>query len=216
MRGSAILTILCGAALPYLSAGLSSKSFGDTSWGPKSIVSGLTAFVKVFTPAADAERLEARRLEREALPAVTPRQLTAKLREDFSERGYLFTGEISSEIYDDDCVFTDPTLSFVGLETFERNLAALQPILNVLLGDDRRVILRKGPELNRRDQSVEAQWRMSGAIRLPWKPRIELNGATKFSYDPSRKGRIVRYDETWEISAADALLQLFKRGEKLD
>ena len=49
------------------------------------------------------------------------------LRDDF-RRGYLFSGEINPEIYAPNCVFTDPTLSFSGLNTFRRNINNLKPI----------------------------------------------------------------------------------------
>jgi len=35
---------------------------------------------------------------------------------------YIWTGDITEEMYDLFCSFTDPTLSFVGLDTFRRNL----------------------------------------------------------------------------------------------
>ena len=160
----------------------------------------------------DAAATAAREAERAAAPALTPSELVEGLRGDFSEKGYLFTGEISSELYDLGCYFQDPTIAFQGLETFETNLKNLQPILRALLGDDRMVILRDGPTLDEESQSVTAKWTMSGGIKLPWRPRIELDGATTFTYDPARKGRIVRYDETWEISALEALGQLFRSG----
>ena len=53
--------------------------------------------------------------------------MLAGLRADFEENEYLWSGKITTELYDEDCVFTDPTLSFTGLATFERNLANLDP-----------------------------------------------------------------------------------------
>ena len=53
--------------------------------------------------------------------------MLAGLRADFEEHEYLWSGKITAELYDEDCVFTDPTLSFGGLATFERNLANLDP-----------------------------------------------------------------------------------------
>jgi len=41
-----------------------------------------------------------------------------------------------------------------------------------------------------------------------------LIGKTKFTFDAKKKGRIVRYDEFWGISAKEALLQLVTPGEE--
>ena len=39
-----------------------------------------------------------------------------------------------------DCIFTDPTLSFRGLETFKRNLHNLQPVLKALVKERCRAL----------------------------------------------------------------------------
>ena len=51
-----------------------------------------------------------------------PNALVRDISREFTEAKYLWTGDITPEMYDLFCTITDPTLSFVGLETFERNL----------------------------------------------------------------------------------------------
>ena len=48
---------------------------------------------------------------------VTPEELLDGVRADYEERMYLWTGDIDPNLYDEDCTFTDPTLSFKGLAT---------------------------------------------------------------------------------------------------
>ena len=46
---------------------------------------------------------------------------------------------------------------------------------------------------------------------IPWKPKIDVIGRTKFWYkqeDGCDNFRVVFYDEEWEIPAGKALLQL--------
>lgn len=202
--------ICCCASNVKDEKGLS--TFAGTSTVVKAVVGSLTAIVNVIFPPRsltpeEQVALAARQAARQSAPQLELQTLMDGLREDF-RRQYLFTGQIDPNLYDDDCVFTDPTLSFTGLATFERNLASLRPVLDAVLGETRVELY----SLEASETCVTASWRMSGGIRLPWRPRIELRGRTRYTFDTSRKGRIVRYDEFWESSAAEQLLALFKPG----
>ena len=62
---------------------------------------------------------------------------------------------------------------------------------------------------------VTAKWRMIGDIKLPWSPRIDIGGRTKYS--PGKDGRIKSYSEQWDIDAGEALAQLVQpRKEAVD
>lgn len=90
-------------------------------------------------------------------PPPTPREraqasldgaaVLAGLRADFEEHEYLWSGRITAELYDEDCVFTDPTLSFGGLSTFERNLANLDPWIERFVPPGARSVDLKSIEL---------------------------------------------------------------------
>ena len=150
---------------------------------------------------------------------ISDAYLVHSLREDF-RRGYLFSGEIDPEIYATDCLFTDPTLSFSGLNTFRRNIANLKPIIEKYIGSC--AVLLHGIELKKIEKKVVADWTMYGTINLPWKPIINLQGQTTYTYDDSEngaKGRIIDYYERWQIPAVAALLQLLtptRQGECVD
>ena len=187
-----------------------SSAYGDTQTGVKVIIQGLTSFSNLFLSSSPVAK---RVYEKTNL---TPNEILNGVIGDF-ENGYLFSGQIDSEIYDEDCVFTDPTLSFKGLSTFERNIKALKPALDIFVGDSSVVLY--DCKIDQEAKEVKAIWRMSGAVNLPWKPRIELTGNTVLSYDSDRGGRIVDYYERWDLPAATALLQLLqpskKRAEKI-
>ena len=136
------------------------------------------------------------------------------LRRDFVEREYLWTGDIDASIYDEFCVFTDPTLSFTGLERFERNMEALRPLVERFIEPDRSVDL-ESIELDNEEGCVYAEWRMRGRIKVPWKPVIDVRGKTRYKLDPDNAGgRIVSYDEEWMVPARVALMQLITPGPK--
>lgn len=180
--------------------------FDTTPPAVRGLVSALTAVINTLNPPPPLEESTAARA------AVSREQLLAGLREEFVERLYLWTGDITPELYELDCRFTDPTLSFTGLATFQRNLASLQPVLRALL-NTREVDLLSlelvegtSPEAG----YVEAAWRMGADIAVPWQPRLELTGRTRFSFSAASHGRISRYDERWDIPALEALLQLVR------
>ena len=184
------------------------ESYEATPSPVKKLVSGLTAIVNSFGSAGAAE---AARAERTAYAsAVSPSELLEGVRADYEERMYLWTGDIDPNIYDADCTFTDPTLSFSGLDQFQRNIENLQPILQRLVKDP--VVELYTCDLDESERVVSATWRMKGDIALPWRPRIDLNGRTRFVYEPDAPamGRITEYIETWEIEAGDALMQLLR------
>lgn len=59
---------------------------------------------------------------------------------------------------------------------------------------------------------VVAEWRMTGTFVFPWHPKLDIRGRTRFGYDAEEGNRVVAYDESWNVSAAEALLQLVRPG----
>ena len=100
----------------------------------------------------------------------TPQELLERIRDDYVKNNYLWTGNIYLPAFDENCTFTDPTLSFVGRQTFVTNVANLQPFLKILKIEKAASELRS-IQLN--DTHVQSQWTMKGQfMALPWKPKI--------------------------------------------
>ena len=176
----------------------------------KLIVNGLTEIFKVFVV---NDREESSNLFSNSVAPTDPELLLESITSDFN-RGYLFTGDINFNIYDEDCKFTDPTISFRGLSTFKRNINAIRPLLdNFLL--DRSVTLYSCEISNDNSNKIIATWKMSGGVKLFWNPRIDLTGETTFSFDRKEDSGscvIVDYFERWDIAPSAALLQLLTPG----
>lgn len=85
-------------------------AFASTPSLVKGLVSALTAAVNAAA-GASAQPAAAPAVDVHAAP-LSPAALHDGVRADFGERCYLWTGDISAELYDADCSFTDPTLSF--------------------------------------------------------------------------------------------------------
>jgi hypothetical protein len=167
---------------------------------------------------------------------VTPDEVVKGIAADFSD-GYLFSGKIQTEIYNSQCTFRDPTLEFKGLSTFLKNIKSIEPALNLLLGNWLCILYEI--KQDKASRQVTTEWRMVGEILLPWRPRLDLKGNTRFTYLKSdlqevnldkpgvssqaqkssrdevyrNDGRIISYYETWQIGALDALKQLIRRSK---
>ncbi|CAH8306128.1 unnamed protein product [Eruca vesicaria subsp. sativa] len=124
------------------------------------------------------------------------------LRLDYGN-AYFVTGIFTTEIYSDDCIFEDPTISFQGTELYERNLRLLVPFL-----EDASI------ELQNMDKSelsqgnyIQATWKLRTYLKFPWRPLISINGSTVYELD--RDFKIVRHVESWDVSAVEAIRQIF-------
>jgi hypothetical protein len=138
--------------------------------------------------------------------------LMNRIRDDYTINNYLWTGNIDLAAFEKDCRFTDPTLSFVGTDKFVSNVQNLRPIVDFLIqpGGCRRSDLLD-IVINEKENYVHSRWNMVGELHaLPWKPKIDVIGRTKFWYRKGNDGvyRVYFYDECWEIPASQALLQL--------
>ena len=215
------------------------KSYGETSAGVRSLVSSLTAMVNAIggKGGGDGSIVAVRTRQFESL---SKESVLEGLRKDFEDHQYLWSGKITPELCkctvsttasmpsycapnrsnsraadDEGCVFTDPTLSFTGLSTFETNLENLDPFINLFCPPSNRKCVLRTIELVDEGKVVEATWRMVGDLKLPWNPRLDLNGRTRYTLGGAG-GRIVSYDESWELKPYEALLQLVRPhwGEK--
>mmetsp|Transcript_30668 Transcript_30668/g.61423 ORF Transcript_30668/g.61423 Transcript_30668/m.61423 type:complete len:320 (-) Transcript_30668:194-1153(-) len=155
-------------------------------------------------------------------PPTTPQELLQRITKEYTQNNYLWTGNIDTSSFRPDCRFTDPTLSFVGVDKFVSNVGSLVPIVEFLLGSKQSCqskLLSIGNDAE--GGYIETRWNMVGELdRLPWKPRIDVIGRTKFWYSgeenqveevcdgDSRPVQVYFYDEMWEIPAGLALLQL--------
>ncbi|ESQ49591.1 hypothetical protein EUTSA_v10021425mg [Eutrema salsugineum] len=116
---------------------------------------------------------------------------------------YFVTGIFTCAVYSDDCIFEDPTISFQGTDLYERNLRLLVPFL-----EDASI------ELQNMEKSVSSQinyiratWKLRTYLKLPWRPLISINGSTVYELDGDFK--IVRHVESWNVSAVEAIRQIF-------
>lgn len=141
-------------------------------------------------------------------------------------------GDINPGIYSQDCTFIDPTVGFSGLDLWRRNIRLLVPLLihpkielfSIEVADTSTSAVERGNfDATKGDVSlVQAQWALSSIIKLPWRPKVQINGETEYSIiqvmqkgDSGGQGEekkalvIRRHVEYWDVSPLEAILQLF-------
>ena len=190
-------------------------SYETTDSSSKGFVSSLTNAVNFFMGQEEQVGKDASL----SPPPKTPQELMQFIKEDYTENNYLWTGNIYLPAFENECIFTDPTLSFTGTQQFVSNVKNLVPIVDFLTQKtgSQNIALEPRSDLldifiNEEKGYVQTRWNMVGDLRaLPWNPAIDVIGRTKFWYRPTESNdgyRVYYYDEEWEIEAGLALLQL--------
>ena len=162
--------------------------------------------------------------EKRQLPPApaSPQELMERIRDDYIVNNYLWTGNIDLSAFQEDCQFTDPTLTFTGRDKFVSNVSNLRPIVDSLIEPGGCASNLLDISLNEDEGYVQSRWNMVGDLTgLPWKPRIDVIGRTKFWYNKEKGSvsneneegvRVRFYDEEWELPAWKALLQLVTKA----
>ena len=195
------------------------SSYESSASVTKGIVSYLTSLTNVIFGTShdpDTRSVDEEFATLSTRAPTSPDELLMRIRKEYVENNYLWTGNLDTSCFTFNCTFTDPTLSFVGVDNYVKNVRNLVPIVNYLLGDEnysRSDLL--DITLNSEDNYIETRWNMVGKLnKLFWRPKIDVIGRTKFWYQSSSKVggdeayQVYFYDEQWDIPAGLALLQL--------
>jgi Uncharacterized conserved protein (DUF2358) len=210
----------------------SSVSYKDTDGASKGIVSALTNLVNTLSgqqqiddqaKATISSSNSVTDSSSKDLPPTSPQELLERIRQDYVDRNYLWTGDLDLACFQKDCRFTDPTLSFEGTDTFAKNTQNLVPLVEAFVENYESRLL--SIELVEKDDNnnayVQTRWNMVGSLTASpwifWKPKIDVLGRTKFWFRKTQKEeqqpqqpcyQVYFYDEEWEMPAYQALLQL--------
>ncbi|KAJ7978087.1 Nuclear transport factor 2 (NTF2) family protein [Quillaja saponaria] len=169
----------------------------------KIAVSGVTELLRLFSPANKNSNLSREIQDEISVSSVD--DVLRILTSDY-ENAYFVTGNFTSEIYADDCTFEDPTITFRGRELYSRNLKLLLPFFDCPSIGLRAIVKDISSETN----FVLATWKLRTYLKLPWRPLIAIDGSTIYELDEDFK--IVRHAESWNVSALEAIGQIFTFG----
>lgn len=120
------------------------------------------------------------------------------------------------QIYDEDCLFADPFVSFRGRDRFVENLANLGSfiiqydvkILNA--NDEKKRKEEDDDDDDRTTTSVSTRFMVKLKLNLPWKPILAWPWGVTYEIDPD-SNLVIRHEESWEIEPWEGVKQIFRK-----
>ncbi|KAJ1701040.1 hypothetical protein LUZ63_000819 [Rhynchospora breviuscula] len=172
----------------------------DASPAIKLAVEGVTELLRLFS---SKNPRESNARNREKMPPISCVEDVLEVIQDDYQRAYFLTGKFTLDIYAEDCLFEDPTIKFRGRERYGQNLDLLVPFF-----DNPSLELEEiQKDLCVETGSILASWKLRTYLKLPWRPLISIKGKTTYNLDQDYK--IKRHSESWNISAIEAIGQIF-------
>ena len=146
---------------------------GDSDAVTKASWYAVEAFGKVFgsplrkgTPSASTDR-----------PPNSLKETQQRIQQD-NEREYFLSGEIDELIYDTDCTFADPFVSFQGRDRFVDNLARLGSFITKYSAKPLSY------QVDEDSSAVTTKFMVKLQLNLPWKPVLAWPWGVRCEIDP--------------------------------
>lgn len=148
-------------------------------------------------------------------PPTSLRETMERIRID-NDRAYFLSGDMDVQIYDEDCLFADPFVSFRGRDRFVENLANLGSfiiqydvkILNA--NDEKKRKEEDDDDDDRTTTSVSTRFMVKLKLNLPWKPILAWPWGVTYEIDPD-SNLVIRHEESWEIEPWEGVKQIFRK-----
>lgn len=140
-------------------------------------------------------------------PPKSLQEASARLKEDY-ERDYFVSGLIDRELYAPECYFSDPFAGFSGRERFIDNLRNLGTFIT---GAELRM-LNYEEALDASPPTITTRLMVKLQLNLPWNPVLAWPWGVRHEFSPSNQ--IMIHEESWSVSAAEGLSQVFRPAPK--
>ena len=121
-----------------------------------------------------------------------------------SERSYFLSGEVDRLIYQEDCTFADPFVSFNGRDRFIDNLANLGSFIT----NYNAKVLNYRVENN--GAEVNTKFMVKLELGLPWKPVLAWPWGVQYIIDPDTH-LVTEHIESWDIAPWEGVKQIFRK-----
>ena len=132
------------------------------------------------------------------------RQETLQRIQADNQRQYFLSGTIDELIYDENCVFSDPFVSFQGRDRFVQNLANLGSFITEYSAKPIQYD-------ESTDQAVvTTKFMVKLRLNLPWKPVLAWPWGVQCEIDPNTN-LVVAHKESWDIEPLEGVKQIFRK-----
>ena len=133
---------------------------------------------------------------REPGPPTSLPETLRRIQED-NDREYFLSGKVDILIYDEDCVFADPFVSFSGRDRFVDNLANLGSFITAYSA--------KPLDYKVEGNAVETKFMVKLQLNLPWKPVLAWPWGVRCEINPDTC-LVELHKESWDIDAWEVSL----------
>lgn len=120
-----------------------------------------------------------------------------------NDRSYFLSGEVDRYIYDDQCTFADPFVSFDGRDRFIDNLANLGSFIT---NYDAKMI---NYNVEKNGEEVVTKVMVKLELNLPWKPVLAWPWGVTYFIDP-KTYLVTDHIESWDVEAWEGVKQIFR------
>jgi hypothetical protein len=136
-------------------------------------------------------------------PPQSLNETMARIQED-NKREYFLSGTVDKLIYDENCEFADPFVSFKGRDRFVDNLANLGSFITKYSAKPLDYAVDEN------GLAVTTKFMVKLELgRLPWQPVLAWPWGVRCEIDP-KTFLIVLHKESWDIEAWDGVKQIFR------
>jgi len=116
--------------------------------------------------------------------------------------GYFITGDLSTDIFRDDCIFTDPTNQVASLTQYQKGVRLLFDSKTSVVELIEPLVIDTGR------RTLTGRIRSRGMLKLPWHPYISAY-ESKIVYTIDTTGLVAAQDQQWSKAADTALQETF-------
>ena len=209
MLATAVLLACATAFSPKTTHALrSARRAGPTDDEPSLGVKGAWFAAELFGKAAALTKGAPAAPLSTARPPRSVDEACTRLAADYegADGPYFLTGVMDAACYDDDCEFADPFVSFKGRARFEENLANLG---GGFISDASIRTL----STERTASSYTTKLMVKLRLALPWQPVLAWPWGVEHVLEVREdEVVVVRHLESWDVSAAEGVRQLFSAG----
>ncbi|KAL9180411.1 hypothetical protein ACHAXT_008381 [Thalassiosira profunda] len=121
-----------------------------------------------------------------------------------NDRSYFLSGEVDRLIYDEQCTFADPFVSFDGRDRFIDNLQNLGSFITAYDAKMLKYDVGEG------GAKVNTKVMVKLELGLPWKPVLAWPWGVAYSID-AETNLITSHVESWDIAPWEGVKQIFRR-----